>query len=70
MTETVSGYARTSSGGTAMTEAALCAEHYVEPHITTGNTAAAEAMDESRDKSWHDATDNPELACIICGRPF
>jgi hypothetical protein len=53
-------YALTDEQGTAMSETALCAEHY------TAENRQRMTVPEG-DGVWHDCTGNDELACQICG---
>lgn len=60
-------FAMVTTQGTAMSETALCAAHYVEPFIGFARVVGEGAEDIGSDTSFHDCTGNEELACVECG---
>jgi hypothetical protein len=67
MTEPFKMFAMVTNQGTAMSETALCSEHYVDPYIGFARTTGEGADDIGEDRTFHDCTDNDELACVECG---
>jgi hypothetical protein len=67
MTESFKMFAMVTNQGTAMSETALCSEHYVDPYIGFARATGEGADDIGEDRTFHDCTDNDELACVECG---
>ncbi|RAV17495.1 hypothetical protein DQP57_00265 [Mycobacterium colombiense] len=60
-------YSRITDQGTAMSEATLCEEHFVQPYIDYANYDADSAEDASTDRQWYDSSENDYVTCYECG---
>ena len=59
---------RTTDQGTAMAEASLCVDHYIEPFIGYADVVADGADDVGHEKLWAVTTGNEAIRCVECGR--
>lgn len=60
-------YSRVTEDGTAMQEATLCEQHFVQPYIDECNVDADSADDAGTDRTWHDSSENDYVTCYECG---